>query len=123
MQGINSEPSTEEDIPMLRIRLASVALASGLLFLASGCNTCGEGRFFPRLFSSHSMSAPSMESECGCHSAHLPQMMDGAPGQMMTMPTAAGQTVPIPITNVPTSQPPQVFKVPMAAPTPYIPSH
>jgi hypothetical protein len=118
-----SEQLTEEDLPMLRLRLACLTLASGLLFTLSGCcSFCEEGRLFPRLFHSSSMSRPI--GECECHSAHLPQMMDAtAQGPILTTPGAAGQTVPIPITNLPTNQPPQIFKAPQAAPTPYVPSN
>jgi hypothetical protein len=43
-----------------------------------------------------------------------------AHGPILTTPTMSGGNVPIPITNIPTSQPPNVFKIP-ATPTPYNP--
>jgi hypothetical protein len=120
MPLISSEPSTEEELPMLRIRLASLALASGLVFTLSGCcSFCEEGRPFPRLFNHSAMSHPT--AECECQSSHLPQMMGDVQGPILTMPGATGQTVPIPITNIPPGQPPAVFKVPTASPTPYVP--
>jgi hypothetical protein len=118
-----SEQLTEEDLPMLRLRSACLALSGGLLFTLSGCcSFCEEGRLFPRLFHYSSMSRPI--GECECHSAHLPQMMDAAAqGPILTTPGVAGQTVPIPITNMPANQPPQIFKAPQAPPTPYVPSN
>jgi hypothetical protein len=123
VQWCFSEQLTEEDLPMLRLRLAFLALASGLLFTLSGCcSFCEERPLFPRLFSRSSMSRPT--GECECHSAHLPQMMDAAAqGPILTTPGGAGQTVPIPITNFPSNQPPQIFKTPQAPPTPYVPSN
>ena len=127
MRLFYSEQLTEEDLPMLRLRLASLALASGLLFTLPGCcSFCEEGRLFPRLFHYSSMSRPAHElpGECECHSAHLPQMMDAAgQGPILTPPAFPGQTVPIPITNLPANQPPQIFKAPQATPTPYVPSN
>jgi hypothetical protein len=118
-----SEQLTEEELPMLRLRLACLALASGLLFTLPGCcSFCEEGRLFPRLFNHRSMSMPT--GECECHSAHLPPMMDAAAqGPILTPPAFPGQTVPIPITNLPANQPPQIFKAPQATPTPYVPSN
>jgi hypothetical protein len=108
---------------MLRLRLACLALAGGLLFTLSGCcSFCEEGRLFPRLFNHCSMSRPN--GECECRSANLPQMMDApVQGPILTTPGVTGQTVPIPITNLPTNQPPQFFKAPQATPTPYVPSN
>jgi hypothetical protein len=112
---------------MFRLRLASLALAAGLLVTMSGCcSFCEDGRF--RLFRSNSMSftgSGGVSSECECHSAHLPPGMSSAslPGTMFPSQVSAGQTVPIPITNMPPSQPPQIFKVPQAAPTPYSPTN
>jgi hypothetical protein len=127
MQLFLSEPSTEEEIPMLRLRLAFLALASGLLFTLPGCcSFCEDGRLFPRLFNHRSMSMPThgLPGECECHSAHMPPMMDAAAqGPILTAPGVAGQTVPIPITNFPGNQPPQAFKVPQASPTPYVPAN
>ena len=111
---------------MLRLRLASLALASGLLLTLSGCRTTceDEGRFFPRLFNHSSLKASS-HGECDCHHGQLPphMMMESAQGPVLTAPSMAGQTAPVLIRDVPASQPPQVFKVPMAAPTPYNPAH
>jgi hypothetical protein len=123
VQWFFSEQLTEEDLPMLRLRLAFLALASGLLFTLSGCcSFCEERPLFPRLFNRSSMSIRT--GECECHSAHSPQMMDaGAQGPILITPGGAGQTVPIPITNIPANQPPQIFKAPQAPPTPYVPSN
>lgn len=118
---------------MLRLRLASLALASGLLFTLSGCtSTCEDSRLFPRLFRSSSMSQSAiqgMPGECDCqqgvHGAHqLPPMMDSAsmPGPMWSSQTGPN-AVPIPITNIPANQPPQIFKIPQAQPTPFSPAH
>ena len=114
---------------MLRLRLSSLALASGLMFTLSGCcSFCEEGRMFPRLFPSSSMSMSGMHGmpgECECHGAHsMPIGMDSAsmPGPMWPV-----QSVPnasqIPITNIPANQPPQIFKIPQAQPTPFNPAH
>jgi len=123
VQFFFSEQLTEEDLPMLRLRLACLALASGLLFTLSGCcSFCEESRLFPRLFNRSSMCGPT--GECECRSAHLPQMMDAAAqGPILTTPGVAGQTVPVPITNLPANQPPQIFRAPQAPPTPYVPSN
>ena len=115
---------------MLRLRLASLALASGLMFTLSGCcSFCEDGKFtFPRLFRSNSSSrifGHGDGAECECHGSHLTGMMDAASmsGPGITMPAASSQAVPIPITNIPANQPPQIFKVPQASPTPYVPAH
>jgi hypothetical protein len=125
---------------MLRLRLAILALACGLFVTLSGCRTyCEDDRLFPRLFrsnyaggglfSGNRMAAPGPECECNQGqfpgifeptSNHGPIMMSPASSQpTMQMPMPA----PIPITNVPTNQAPQVFKIPQAAPTPYVPAH
>jgi hypothetical protein len=124
IQPIYSEPSTEEELPMLRLRLASLALASGLLFTLSGCfSTCEDGRLFPRLFRSNSAPVYGASGECDCHSSRMPPITDtGAfPGQAFTMPAGSNPTMPIPITNFPSNQPPQILKVPQAQPTPFVP--
>ena len=117
---------------MLRIRLASLALAGGLLFTMSGCcSFCEDGKMFPRLFrsnsSTHSGTHSGMEGMpggCDCHSAHMPQMEGGmVHGPVLTNPGVVGSTVPIPITNIPANQPPQIFKVPQSSPTPYVPTN
>jgi hypothetical protein len=110
---------------MLRLRLAFLALASGLLFTLSGCcSFCEDGRLFPRLFHSDSTSLHGTPADCECHSAHLPHMLDaGVSGPVLPAPGWAGQTMPIPITSVPANQPPQLFKVPQAPPTAYVPAH
>lgn len=106
---------------MLRHRLAFLALATGFLFTLSGCcSFCEDGRMFPRLFNHSARSGPAMQAECDCQNPHM-MMMDPAlsKGPILTTP---GSTVPI-ITNVPANQPPQVFKVPTAPTTPYVPSN
>jgi len=114
---------------MLRLRLASLALASGFLFMLSGCcSFCEDGRLFPRLFPSTSMSSGAihgMPGDCGCQSSQFPPGMEMStlPGPQFPQAVGANQTVPIPITNLPPNQPPQVFKVPQAMPTPYNPTH
>jgi hypothetical protein len=120
---------------MLRLRLASLALASGLLFTTSGCmstSSCDDGgRLFSRLF--HSNSAPSygMPGECGCQTggapfaAPMPPIMDSAsmPGPMWSSKSSKdGMPLPIPITNVP-NQPPQFPKNLLAQPTPFNPAN
>jgi hypothetical protein len=111
---------------MLRLRMASLALASGFFIFMSGCAspTCEESRFFPRLFRSNSMSAAhEMPGDCGCQHSQFPPGMDmsALPGPQFPQAAGANQTVPIPITNVPANQPPQVFKIPEATRTPYNP--
>ena len=112
---------------MLRIRLASLALAGGLLFTMSGCcSFCEDGKMFPRLFRSNSSTHSGMEGMhggCDCHSAHMPQMEGAVQGPFLTAPGVAGTTMPIPITNIPANQPPQIFKVPQSSPTPYVPTN
>lgn len=114
---------------MLRLRLASLALASGVLFTLPGCGIFGDGPMFPRLFPSRCSSyAPTSHAgpECECHNAFMgpqPQMMSSAQGPIFTTPATASATTPIPITNIPaTSQPPSIFRVPSAPPTAYVPN-
>jgi hypothetical protein len=114
---------------MLRLRLASLALASGLMLMLSGCNTCSEdGRMFPRLFGTTSMrpaGSYGLPGECECHGAHsMPPVMDSAsmPGPMWPVQSGPNASQ-IPITNVPANQPPQMFPVPQARPVPYNPAH
>ena len=131
MQSFPTEPSTEEELPMLRSRLASLAVACGLLVTLSGCcSFCEDGRLFPRLFKSNYQGAQAgsmfghRAPECECHQGpHMPGIFDTASkhGPVLMTP-ASNPTMPIPITNVPTNQPPQIFKLPQAAPTPYIPT-
>lgn len=111
---------------MLRLRLASLALASGVVFTLSGCqSSCDSPPLFGRLFDRSSSYRPMSHSgpECECHNSSfmgpMPTMIS-SPGSMMTMPPSATQ---IPITNIPTSagQPPLFLKTPSAAPTPYAP--
>ncbi|MBM3993751.1 MAG: hypothetical protein FJ303_06310 [Planctomycetes bacterium] len=107
---------------MLRLRLAFVALASGLLFMLSGCcSLCEEGRLFPRLFRHHALR--QSHGNCECMHGGSPVMMDAAHGPTLLTPGTAGTAAPIPIRDVPASQPPQVFKVPQATPTPFVPSN
>ena len=113
---------------MLRLRLASLALASGLLFTLSGCcSFCEDSRLVPRLFNRSSMSCQNcgQPGGCECHSPPMPHMMDPAvQGPILTTPGGPGQTVPIPITNLPPNQPPPPnFRVPQASPTPYVPAN
>lgn len=107
---------------MLRLRLASLAVACGLFSTLSGCATMSEdGRMFPRLFHSTSMSS-EMHGECECQHGAMPHMMGAVQGPILTTPSMPGTTMPIPsITNIPANQPPQVFKVPTAPATPYVP--
>lgn len=109
---------------MLRLRLAGLALACGIAFTLTGCRSmCEEGRLFPRLFNHNSMSPLRWQgAECECHHGHMPPGFEAAHGPVLVQPGTVGTTMP-PITNVPvTSQPPQVFKVPSAPATPYVPS-
>jgi hypothetical protein len=113
---------------MLRLRLATLALASGVLFTLSGCcSFCENGQF--RLFPSRSSGYGAFShptAECECHNAFMappPAMMSSAQGPVMTMPSTASATTPIPITNIPaTTQPPSIFRVPSAPPTAYVPN-
>jgi hypothetical protein len=104
---------------MLRLRLAFLALASGVLMTLSGCySTCDSGPSFPRLFRSNRVPVMS-EGDCGCdHAAHMPGVFDVPPGQGPFMgPPPAPISGAIPITNLP----PIVTKVPQAPPAPYNP--
>ena len=104
---------------MLRIRLASLALATGLLFSMSGCCSMNEeGRLFPRLFNHSSMSAPRHQGECECHGAGFPPGVEMSQGPIMP---GAVQTMP-PITTLPANQTPQAFKNPPANSVPWVPA-
>jgi hypothetical protein len=116
---------------MLRLRLTCLALATGFVFTLSGCySMCEDGRLFPRLFNHCSRSGPTKNGDCECQNGSAPwngpmpgPMMDPAIGKgPILMPGTPDSTVPI-IRNVPPSQPPQVFKVPTAPSTPYVPSN
>jgi hypothetical protein len=118
---------------MLRSRLASLAVACGLFFTVSGCcSFCEDGRF--RLFRSNYGSGGQgifshhQQPQCECNQGGMPGMpgifdTTASHGPVMMTPASSNPTMPIPITNVPSSPPPQVFKLPMAAPTPYVPAH
>lgn len=110
---------------MRRLRLVSLAVASTLLLTLSGCSSmCEDGRMFPRLFNRSSSSRNGMGAECECHSSGWPQGMGMPVGQgpfVGPMPQSATHP-PIPITNTHVAQP-QLFKVPQAPPTVYVPSH
>ena len=116
---------------MLRLRLASLALASSLLLTLSGCcSFCQDGQLFPRLFRNTSWrggGAVATEGvDCECHRGHWPKGMEVPPGQgpFLAPPGASfAPPPPIPITNVPVAQPPQTFKVPQAPPTAYVPGN
>ncbi len=105
---------------MLRLRMASLALASGVLFTLSGCySMCDSGPLFPRLSGYAPLSRP--HPECECHNSFMgptPTMISSQ-GSMTTMPSSATQ---IPVTNIPTGgQPPQLFKSQNAVPGPWVP--
>src|SRR5262249_4597210 len=110
-----SEQSTEEDLPMLRLRLASLALATGFLVTLSGCmstsTSCNDGgcRIFQRLFNRTSNRGPTGHGDCECQGGMLPFMLEPAvQGPIRPGPTATGPGAPI-IRNMPPGQP-QVFK-------------
>jgi hypothetical protein len=124
---------------MLRLRLALLGLASGLLVTMSGCagfnsTSCSEPRLCGRIFNGNGgngrlASRHTNGTECECHGAHMPSMIDyyGSPGPQfvpghmppgMVMPSPT----PIPITNVPMTQPPAAFRVPQAPAVPYAPT-
>jgi hypothetical protein len=130
---------------MRRLRLASLALASTILLIVSGCastnNSCDDsgGRFFSRFFN-RSSASPGLFSrgngnvihggaECECQQ---PGFSPGfSPGMMV--PPGQGPFIgpmphgvsnpqpPIPVTNAHVNQPP-FLKVPNAPPTAYSPS-
>jgi hypothetical protein len=107
---------------MLRLRLACLALATGFVVTISGCcsSPCEDSRLFPRLFNSGFRSGSSMRGDCDCHNSMSPNMMmDPAAQGPILMPGATGST-PI-IKNAPLGTPPQVFKIPTATTTPYVP--
>ena len=105
---------------MLRLRLASLALASGVLFTLSGCcSFCENGSMFPRLFDRSSSYRPvshaGPDCECGHNSfmAPMPTMISQG-----SMPSSA-PSMPA-IVNIPASQnQPPLFKTPNAVPTPW----
>jgi hypothetical protein len=130
---------------MLRLRVASLAFAGSLLLTLSGCcSFCEDGRMFPRLF--HRTSNSQMMSDgqnCECQrpgwqqGAGMPMggvPMGGVPMGGMPMghgpfvppppATVAAPTTnpPIPITNI-NPHAPQLFKVPNAPPTAYVPAN
>jgi hypothetical protein len=127
---------------MRRLRLASLALASTILLIVSGCastnNSCDEGggRFFSRFFN-RSSSSPGLFSrgnggmmhgggaECDCQQPGFPPGMMVPPGQgpfIGPMPHGVSNPQPpIPVTNAHVNQPP-FLKVPNAPPTAYSPS-
>jgi hypothetical protein len=107
---------------MLRLRLLSLALASGLLLALSGCasNNCCEERpsLFPRLFQ-HSLRPGAMPADCECHRANVipgPEFPAPMPGPLM--PGATGVAVP---NGFPTNLPPKVINIPESPRTPYSP--
>lgn len=113
---------------MLRLRMAGLALACGLLITLSGCATYngssnGDGGLFPRLFRSSYRPGLFHNNkqipECEC------QTMDAFHGPVMTTPGFPPSPTQIPITTVPIttvpSNPPQILKVPQAPSTPYNP--
>ena len=100
---------------MFRIRLASVALALGLLYTVSGCSSCREP-LFPRV---SGLFNRSQETPCDCQGAGQlpPEFAAPMPAPMLGQ---GGHSMPT-ITTVPTnSQPPQILKTP-ATTTPYFP--
>jgi hypothetical protein len=116
---------------MLRLRLALFGLVGGMLLPLSGCFSMGDDcSMFPRLFSCSLFRPRMMAADCcecsgGCNSGYAPRLVETpvtTPGPFLAPPPAPvpGQTVPIPITNVPPTAP-QIMRVPSAAPTPYIP--
>ena len=122
-----SELTTEEDLTMLRLRLAYLALASGVLFTLSGCcSFCENGRF--TLFPNRTAGYASYGgADCDCHNTFMspaPTMMMQGPVTTMPMTATAQPQMPtqIPITDVPTTPRPQLFRVPNAPPTAYVPN-
>lgn len=117
---------------MLRSRLAFLAVACGLLFTLSGCRLFSDDDR-PRLFGGNSRGAgvfSHRHAECECNHGQMPGIFDTAQshGPVLMTPTSSHPQMhppmPIPITNVPaTQQPPNIFKIPQAAPTPYTPAH
>ena len=99
---------------MFRNRLASLALACGLLFTISGCCAfCEDGRMFPRLFRSTGYRPGLLTGrghECECPAP------DGTHGPILTTPHFPPSPVPI------TTNPPLIQKVPQAQSTPYHPN-
>ena len=121
---------------MLRLRLAFLGLASSLLVSLSGCcnmgDPCSGGS---RLFNGSLMSRASrqpavsyMESpNCECHSlsSHLPPGVEfpgTISGPQLIPPAFPPTPAPIPVTNMPVTQAPSMFKVPQALPMPYAPT-
>jgi hypothetical protein len=90
------------------------------------CAFCEDGRLFPRLFRNSNYERPGLfhrhggGHDCECHSSHLPPGFEGPMPGPAFMP---GAGTSIPITNVPGNQPPNVFKVPNAPSTPFVPAN
>ncbi len=116
---------------MLRVRLASLALACGFMFTLSGCCAfCEDGKLFPRLFRSNHGGGLGLlhghrGADCECApGGHMPPIL-GSAGQSGAIFTSvpSGSSSAIPITNIPVTQTPNAFKAPNAIPTPYVPSN
>ena len=73
---------------------------------------------FPHLF--HRTSKTGHEGDCECA---RPAWTPGMPTPVGQGPFLVPPTSSIPITNVPTTSAPKIFKVPPAAPTPYVPAN
>ncbi len=112
---------------MRRFRMLSLFLASSFLFALTGCTSmCENCQLFPRLFDRSAGRMVYEGAECEC------ARPTWAPG--MAVPVGQGPfgvppngfpptPTPIPITNVPSAPSPQLFKVPQAPPTAYVPTN
>ena len=110
---------------MLRLRLAYLALASGVLMTLSGCySTCDREPMFPGLFRSNRVPVMS-EGDCPCqHASQMPSVFDVPPGQGPFIGPPPGPGVMSgPILTPPGSLPPVVNKMQSAPPTAYSPTN
>jgi hypothetical protein len=122
IRPVFSEPTTEEDMTMLRLRLAYLALASGVLMTLSGCysSTCDRPPMFPNLFRSNRVPVMS-EGDCPCqHAAQMPSTFEVPPGQGPFIGPPPG-AMSGPILNPQPGLPPVLNKMQSAPPTAYTP--
>ncbi len=111
---------------MLRLRLAFLGLASGVLMTLSGCySTCEREPLFGGMFRSNRVPVMS-EGDCPCqHAAQMPTVFDVPPGQGPFIgPTPGPAVMSGPMLNPPPpGLPPVLNKMQPAPPTAYSPTH
>ena len=111
---------------MLRLRSILVALTCVFFVTLSGCGWFSdEGRWRPfrSNFGGGGLFRAHRGADCECHHAGTMPTMEHGPTFTPPMPSIVNGAAPIPITNIPNNQPPQIFKVPQASPTPFVPAN